>query len=94
MTPLDKIEVLFRDLVYHYGEAKDGEIRAAVKLLMVSLSNLKRYAGSEWYGLAQEYVNIMRDDPAKFESMLAANRSRYDDQTLMIPVRGRGRFEA
>ncbi len=87
MTPLDKVEVLYRDLVHGYGEGTDREVRAASKLLMVALAELKEHAGPQWHGLVQEYLSILENEPEKFERMLSANRSNFKHDVLIVKVR-------
>ena len=94
MTPLDKVEVLYRDLVHGYGDAKDGEVRAASKLLMVALYNLREHAGDQWYDIVDEYVGILKTDPSRFEQFMQSNRSHFDDDVMMIPVFKHGSFQA
>jgi hypothetical protein len=51
MTPLEKVEALYQELVAWYGEGSDREIRAASKLLMVALLKLESTGdsgGKEW----------------------------------------------
>ena len=40
MTPLEKVEALYDELVAHYGAGEDKEIRAAAKLLLVALAKV------------------------------------------------------
>jgi hypothetical protein len=94
MTPLDKVEVLYQELVRSYGTAKDADIRASSKLLMVALYNLKQHAGNQWHALAMEYLDILQQDPARFERFMQSNRSVYEDQELVIPIHRPGTLEA
>lgn len=87
MTPLDKVEVLYQHLVAHYGEGRDREIRAASKLLMVALDRMKAHGGPGWRGLVLEYLDILVEDPARYAAMLAKNRSAFEDEALVVPVR-------
>lgn len=41
ITPLEKVEDLYEELVNWYGAGTDREIRAASKLLMIALLKLK-----------------------------------------------------
>ena len=75
MTPLDKVEALFNELVIHYGEGEEREIRAAAKLLLVGLDKFKKYGGPNWPGLLDEYVAMLKHEPEKFERVLQSNRS-------------------
>lgn len=74
MTPLEKTEALYRELVAGYAEGEDREIRAAAKLLMVALDRLKAHGGPSWQGLVEEYLVMLRKDPERFERMLESNR--------------------
>lgn len=88
MTPLDKVEVLYRELVDGYGQGNDREVRAASKLLIVALAQLKAHAGSpQWPALVREYLSILEDDPAQFERILDSNRSAFTDDVLILKVR-------
>jgi hypothetical protein len=75
MTPLERVESLYRELVSHYHEAPDAEVRAAAKLLMVAIAELKRHGGTGWPNLLDEYVAIATRDPERFDRMLQANRT-------------------
>jgi hypothetical protein len=72
MTPLEKAEALYNELVTHYGEGEDREIRAAAKLLLVALARFKEHGGT---ALAEEYLTLLKSDPDKFERILQSNRS-------------------
>jgi hypothetical protein len=82
MTPLEKTEVFFDELVAHYGEGEDREIRAAAKLMLVALAKFKEHSGSRGIGLADEYLNLLKYDPEKFERIMQSNRSQKDDNFL------------
>ena len=73
-TPMVRIESLFEELVAHYGEGDDRELRVAAKMLMVSLDRFRRHGGGEWSSLVREYMSIAVHDEARFERMLEANR--------------------
>ena len=75
MTPLERAEVLYRELVVHYHEAQDAEVRAATKLLLVAIAELKRHEGVGWAALVYDYVAIADRDPERFNRILSANRS-------------------
>lgn len=75
MTPLERVDVLYRELVAHYGEAEDAEVRAAVKLLLVAIDGLKRHGGTGWAGLVYDYLAIAERDPDRFARILRANRA-------------------
>ncbi|HUL12222.1 MAG TPA: hypothetical protein VLU73_08650 [Methylococcaceae bacterium] len=75
MTPLEKVEACYDELVAHYGEGEDREIRAAAKLLLVALAKFKEHGGPRGIALVDEYVNLFKYEPEKFESILLSNRS-------------------
>ncbi len=77
MTPLEKVEALYAELVLWYGEGEKPEVRAASKLLMVSLFELKQHGGFGWRGLVEEYLIMLEQDPARFARMLEANRGEH-----------------
>lgn len=79
-TPMSRIEALFEQLVAHYGEGDDRELRVAAKMLMVALERFQRHGGSGWPGLVREYVSMAVDDPERFERILRANRSEGTDR--------------
>jgi len=74
MTPLEKVDALYDELVAWYGEGQDREIRAASKLLMIALLKLKEHGGFGWQGLLEEYVLILKNDPERYREMLESNR--------------------
>ncbi|NEX19518.1 hypothetical protein G3480_04185 [Thiorhodococcus mannitoliphagus] len=76
MTPLEKTEALYRELIAGYGDGEERELRAAAKLLMVALSKLKEHGGPGWQGLVDEYLIMLRNDPERFERMLESNRGQ------------------
>lgn len=89
MTPLEKVEALYEELVAWYGEGKDREVRAASKLLLVALLKLSERPGCDWEGLLDEHIRMLKDDPERFRSVLNANRgvrkshpSANDDEML------------
>jgi len=75
MTPLEKAEALYDELVAHYGEGEDREIRAAAKLLLVALAKFKQHGGPRGIALADEYLDLLKHDPDKFERIMHGNRS-------------------
>ena len=79
MTPLEKTEAVFDELVAHYGEGEDREIRAAAKLMLVALARFKDHCGPRGIDLADEYLNLIKQDPEKFERIMQSNRSHSDD---------------
>lgn len=74
MTPLEKVEALFDELVRHYGASDDREIRAAAKILLVGLAKFKEHGGQNWSALLDDYVSILKHDPEKFKRVLQSNR--------------------
>lgn len=73
--PMARIEALFEELVEHYGEGDDKELRVAAKMLMVALDRFRQHGGYGWPGLVREYLSIAIDDADRFDLMLNANRS-------------------
>lgn len=78
MTPLEKTEALFQELVRHYGDAEDREVRAAAKLLLVALDKFRTHGGATWTGLVDEYVELAKRDPEKLTRILQGNRGTKD----------------
>ena len=74
MTPLEKVEALYDELVAWYGEGTDREIRAASKLLMVALLKLKQHGGFGWQALVEDHLLMLKNDPQRYLRMLDANR--------------------
>lgn len=75
MTPLEKVEAFYEELITHYGDAEDREIRAAAKLLLVALAKFKEHGGSRGIALVDEYLDLFKHEPEKFERVLLSNRS-------------------
>ena len=84
MTPLDKVELLYQHLVQSYDGAKDAEVRAASKLLMVALHSLKENESENWYGVVKEYIDILQDEPTRFEQFMNCNRSDFKENELVL----------
>lgn len=78
-TPMERIESLFDELITHYGEGDDRELRVAAKMLMVSIDRFRRHGGHDWPNLVREYTSIALDDEEKFERILRANRHEKID---------------
>ena len=78
-TPMARIESLFEELVAHYGDGDDRELRVAAKMLMVALDRFRQHGGNEWPSLIREYTSIAIDDQERFERILSANRSEKID---------------
>lgn len=74
-SPTDRVEALFHELVAHYGAGDERELRAAAKLLLVALAKFRAHGGERWYLLLDEYVDIVKRDPERFERMLKSNSS-------------------
>jgi len=75
MTPLEKVEACYDELVTHYGDGEDREIRAAAKLLLVALAKFKEHGGARGIALANEYLDLLKREPEKFERIVHSNRS-------------------
>jgi len=84
MTPLDKVEVLYQHLVQSYDGARDAEVRAASKLLMVALYSLKEHEGKGWRNIVWEYMQILEEDAQRFEQFMNYNRSNYTEDVLVL----------
>ncbi len=82
MTPLEKVEALYEELVAHYGEGEDREMRSAAKFLLVALAKFKKHGGSRGIALAEEYLDLLKHDPDKFERIMHSNRSEGSGQWL------------
>ena len=80
MTPLEKTEAFFTELTRWYGEGDERELRAAAKLLMVSLDKLSQHGGPHWQATVYEYVNILANDPEHFRRMLESQRGETRDR--------------
>ena len=82
MTPLEKVEALYEELVSHYGDGEDREIRAAAQLLLVALAKFKKHGGLRGAELASEYLDLLKYDPEKLERILQSNRSEFSGPWL------------
>lgn len=74
LTPLSRVEILYKELVNHYGDADDKDKRAAAKLLLVALDRFSNGQNPQWEKLVNEYVSLAKHDPAKFANILRSNR--------------------
>lgn len=74
LTPLTRVEILYQDLLQHYGAADDGDVRAAAKLLLVALDRFSSSNNPHWPELVEEYVEMAKNDREKFSRVLASNR--------------------
>ena len=76
MTPLEKTEAFNDELVTHYGEAKDREIRAAAKLMLVALAKFKNPLRPRGIDLADRMSKpAQTQESEKFERIMQTNRS-------------------
>ena len=76
ISPIERVEQLYLDLVAHYAGGERREARAAVKLLTVALARLAEHCPDEWEKLVDDYVEIVRDRPGELERILDGGRSR------------------
>jgi hypothetical protein len=88
MTPLERVEALYNELVAHYHGAQDAQVRAAAKLLLVAIAELKRNGGADFGRIVYEYVALAEHDPERFDRILRASRSDVgaqppDDDVLL-----------
>ncbi len=74
LTPLEKVESLFKELTQWYGDADKKELRAAAKFLIVALDQFATHSGHDWDELVMEYVSILKNDPEKFQKIIESNR--------------------
>jgi hypothetical protein len=81
-SPIERVEALYRELVEHYGDGEQRELRAAAKLLLVALVQFRAHGGPDWVRLLDEYVALIKTDPAQFERLLQSNRSEPHDGIL------------
>jgi hypothetical protein len=88
MTPIERVEALYKELVAHYHGAQDAEVRAAAKLLLVAIAELKRHGGAGFAGIVHEYTAVAEGDPERFDRILQASRGNvaadpmHDDPSL------------
>ncbi len=80
LTPLEKIEALYNELFEWYGDAEKKEQRIAAKLLMVSLDKFAIYEGHNWHKLVMEYVDILQQDPERFQRIIESNRGELKEK--------------
>ena len=73
-NPLQKVDRFYAELVAHYGDAEDREIRAAAKLLLVALESFRRHGGAGWRRLVDEYLVLLDQDPDKFDRIIKCQR--------------------
>lgn len=75
LSPLERVEHCHAELLVHYADAEDAELRAAAKLLLVALDKFRRHGGPHWHQRVEEYLLMARDNPQKLDAVLAGNRS-------------------
>ena len=63
MTPLEKTEALYEELVSWYQDGDKKELRAASKLLMVALNKLHEHGPREW-GTLVNFFTCSRNSSA------------------------------
>ncbi len=80
--PIERVEALYAELVQHYGGGDQRELRAAAKILMVALAKFREHGGPQWAALLDEYVDILKQDPRRFQRMLESNRATTPDELL------------
>lgn len=81
-TPLERVERLYAELVDHYADGDQRELRAAAKILLVALWKFREHGGAQWQSLLDEYVDALKQDPVKFERMLDSNRATSSDELI------------
>lgn len=74
-SPLERVEYCHAELVAHYANGEEPELRAAAKLLLVALDKFRCYGGHNWDQRVEEYLIMARDEPDKLDAILAGNRS-------------------
>lgn len=84
MSPLDKVEELYNDLVLHYGHGEKRELRAAIKLLLVALVNIEKHGGSGWHAIIDDYVDIAKYDPEKMACIVESNRADKKEESSTL----------
>jgi len=80
-TPLEKVELLYDELVDWYGDADKKELRVAAKFLIVALEKFSIHGGHAWHGLVAEYVDILKNDPEKFQKIIQSNRGELKNKS-------------
>lgn len=74
MTPLERTEALYEELLEHYGDGDEREVRAAAKLLLVALDRFRTHGGPGWSNQVKAFLDIARYEPQKFDALLEHNR--------------------
>ncbi len=80
--PVERVEALYAELIQHYGDGDQRELRAAAKILLVALAKFREHGGPHWDSLLDEYVDILKQDPRRFQRMLESNRATTPDELL------------
>lgn len=78
LNPLQRVDQLYEELVAHYGDAEDRNIRAAAKLLLVALEKFQLHAGPDWVKLVNEYLCLVADNPQKARRVMNCQRISAD----------------
>jgi len=86
LTPLEKVESLYQELTTWYGEADKKELRSAAKLLIVALDQFAKHGGHNWDSLVMEYIDILKNDPEKFQNIMTSNRGELKDKNPTDPL--------
>ena len=86
LTPLEKVEFLYADMVEWYGDADKKELRAAAKLLIVALDKFAAHGGHAWQHLVLEYFETLKNDPERFQRIMKANRGELKDKKPGDPL--------
>lgn len=73
-NPLQSVDRFYAELVSHYGNAEDREIRAAAKLLLVALEKFRSHGGPGWRRLVDEYLALLDEDPEKYDRIIKCQR--------------------
>jgi hypothetical protein len=83
MNPLEKVEALYEELVAHYGDGEDRELRAAAKFLLVGLGKFREHGGERGIQLVDEYVALLKRDPEKLDRILKTQLGRGSAGSLL-----------
>lgn len=86
LTPLEKIELLYNELFEWYGDADKKEQRIAAKLLLVSLDRFAACEGVGWHSLVMEYIDILKNDPERFQKIITSNRGELKEKDPNAPM--------